>query len=248
VKRVLIIPAAGRGSRLNTTTPKVLFPVNGRPMVDYLLELYAPWVERTILIVHPSFAHAVEEHCSSRGFPIDFELQESPTGMLDAILTPWERVRALEPDSVWITWCDQVAVEPDTLQRLAAEEAAHPDAAVILPTLERREPYIHFQRDEQDRISGILHRREGDVMPEVGESDLGLFALSGDAYLNRLPAFAQANATGSATGERNFLPFIPWLRSRAPVHTFPAHNDMESVGVNDAADLALMENYLRSRA
>ena len=40
--RVLIVPAAGRGQRLGSSVPKVLVPVNGRPMLHHLLDLYAP--------------------------------------------------------------------------------------------------------------------------------------------------------------------------------------------------------------
>ena len=62
---MMIIPAAGRGSRLQSSMPKVLYPVAGRPMIDYLLELYAPFVDRFVLVLHPSFAEEVERHCAA---------------------------------------------------------------------------------------------------------------------------------------------------------------------------------------
>ena len=36
-----IVPAAGRGSRLGFDQPKILFPVAGRPILDWLLEFFA---------------------------------------------------------------------------------------------------------------------------------------------------------------------------------------------------------------
>ncbi len=48
-------------------------------------------------------------------------------------------------------------------------------------------------------------------MPDVGESDAGLFSLSRDAFLTQLPAYAVSLETGTGTGERNLLPFIPWI-------------------------------------
>lgn len=244
----MIIPAAGRGSRLNTTTPKLLYPVAGRPMIDHLFELYAQWVDRFVLVVHPSFEQEVRAHCASLPYAIDFDVQPEPTGMLDAILIPHEHIRNLNPHAVWITWCDQVAILPDTAARLAAhdERASHP--ALVLPTIKRSEPYIHFERDAQSEIVAIKHRREGDTMPAVGESDVGLFALSRDAYLRLLPLFAESVVPGEGTRERNFLPFIAWLRGRAPVSTFSALHDIESVGVNCAEDLMKVEAYFRQRA
>ena len=86
MKRALIVPAAGRGSRLGSDLPKVLYPVGGRPMLDILLELYEPRVDRVALVVHPSFEQRVEDHCRARGTEALVVLQPEPTGMLDAIL------------------------------------------------------------------------------------------------------------------------------------------------------------------
>src|SRR5262249_35864658 len=115
MKPVLLIPAAGSGSRLQSSVPKVLFPVNGKPMVDYLFTLYAPVVAQFILVLHPSFAQDVQRHCRTYALPIEYELQHVPTGMLDALLIPQERVRRSHLTSVWITWCDQVAIHPKTV-------------------------------------------------------------------------------------------------------------------------------------
>ncbi|MFN0109147.1 MAG: NTP transferase domain-containing protein [Blastocatellia bacterium] len=242
MKRVLIIPAAGLGSRLESEIPKVLYPVNGRPMLNYLFDLYAPVVSRFVLVLHPATVDRVLQHCSSLRLPVDFETQTSPTGMLDAILIPRDRVQSYEPDQVWITWCDQIGVHPRTVWNLA--EAAG-GATLAMPTIIKPEPYIHFDRNEQGAIVGLRQRREADTMPERGEGDLGLFGLSREAYLNLLPQFSEQVVAGSATKERNFLPFIPWLTQQgARVHTFPAFAEMESVGVNTKADLKLVAEYL----
>ena len=51
-------------------------------------------------------------------------------------------------------------------------------------------------------------------MPPVGESDMGLFSLSPDAYFNLLPQFGREATQATSTRERNFLPFLPWLVQR----------------------------------
>ncbi len=246
MNRLLIIPAAGLGSRLKSSTPKVLFPVNGRPMIDYLLDLYAPVVERFILVLHPSFEEAVRLHCAIHPLQIEYVLQESPTGMLDAILIPQERVRRYQPTSVWITWCDQIAVHPKTIMKLLKLSRQYSDTALIFPTVVRPNPYIHLIRNDWQEIVNILHRREGDDLPEVGESDIGLFCLSQEAYFDLLTDFSSGVVRGNVTRERNFLPFIPWLYGRAKVRTFPGHNEIESVGINTVIDLHRVENYLRN--
>jgi hypothetical protein len=216
-------------------------------MLDWLIELYRPWVDGVIVIVHPSFEDAVRTHLRLGDADAKLCLQRTPTGMLDAVLLADEHVRASSARRIWITWCDQVAVHPRTVARLAELSDAQPSVPLVLPVVRRRNPYVHLERGTDGRISRILHRREDDAMPDVGESEMGVFSLSREAYLDRLPEFAAVVAPGSATGERNFLPFIPWIAGRGEVVTFPAVDEREAVGINTLEDLRAMEGYLASR-
>jgi bifunctional N-acetylglucosamine-1-phosphate-uridyltransferase/glucosamine-1-phosphate-acetyltransferase GlmU-like protein len=244
---MLVIPAAGPGSRLKTPTPKLLVAVNGRPMLDRLLHLYRHVVDRVVVVVHPSFAEAVRSHVRALAAPVDLEVQQTPTGMLDAILLARRVVEQSDADRVWVTWCDQVGIHPETVRRLGALSDEHAAAPLILPTVRRPHPYIHLERDASTRIVRVLHRREGDAMPNVGESDMGLFSLSRAAYLEQLPAFAAQPEIGAATGERNFVPFIPWIAARGGVMTYPCVDEEEAIGVNTPEELLAIESYLAGR-
>jgi bifunctional UDP-N-acetylglucosamine pyrophosphorylase / glucosamine-1-phosphate N-acetyltransferase len=245
MERMLIVPAAGPGSRLGGSLPKILVPVNGRPMIHHLLELYTNAVQRVAVIVHPTMVTAVR---GTLGAAADMFVQHEPTGMLDAILLARPAVELHRPRRLLITWCDQVAIHPDTVARIRAATAPPADPPLILPTCRRTEPYTHLERDEAGRIRRILHRREGDPMPPIGESDTGVFDLSLHAYLDLLPQFARHVEQGSRTGERNFLPFMAWLSSRANVLTIPCVDPEEAIGINTPDELALIERYLRDRS
>ncbi len=246
MKRLLIIPAAGRGSRLGGSTPKPLVHVNGRPMLDHLADLYGPVVDATVVVANPAFAaDIVRWGRGVRG--VSVAEQTSPTGMLDAILLAAPFVREKAPDEIWITWSDQVGVLPQTVQRLADTSSAAPRPALTLPTVSRSHPYIHFERDTTGRIRRLLQRREGDAMPEDGESDMGLFAMTRETFEFDLQAYAREAPAGSATGERNFLPFIPWLAQRKTVSTFACTDPMEAVGINTPEDLRQVEAWIRTR-
>lgn len=245
--RLLVVPAAGIGSRLGSTLPKLLVPVAGVPMIDRILDLYRGWIDRVVVVVNPASAREVARHVEARHDtrPIDLVEQPAPTGMLDAILLAAPLAKGAA--AVWVTWCDQVAVHPRTIERLAAVTTAERTAPLVIPTVRRLHPYIHFARDQQGRIARVLHRREGDEMPHEGESDIGLFAISGRAFDDDLPRFAAGVEVGQSTRERNFLPFIPWLARTQRVVTFPCEDPMEAVGVNTPEDLKLVEEYLGRR-
>lgn len=243
--RVLVIPAAGSGTRLKSATPKALHPILGRPMLAHLLDRYRAIADRVVLVVSPTNANAIRAFTSTLDVDATFAVQETPTGMLDAILLGLEPARLLEPDHVWITWCDQIGISEDTVQRLAALSDKNPDAAVVMPTATMERPYIHLERADSGRITAVRHRREGDVMPDVGESDIGLFSLSHRAAFEFMPEYSARAVPGGSTRERNFLPFIPWVAPQADVITFPASHPMEAVGINDADDVARIEEHLR---
>jgi bifunctional UDP-N-acetylglucosamine pyrophosphorylase/glucosamine-1-phosphate N-acetyltransferase len=243
MERLLIVPAAGLGSRLGGSLPKLLVPVGGRAMIDRLLEMYAA-ADRVAVVVHPSAIDAVRERLGTKA---DVFVQRQPTGMLDAIMVARPAVEAHQPRRVTVTWCDQVGIHPATIAQLIAAAAPPHDPPLVLPTCQQRDPYIHFQRGADGAIQRVLQRREGDAMPAVGESDAGVFDLSRRAFLEWLPDYAASVDAGSGTGERNFLPFIPWAAARGAVATFPCVDLEESIGVNTPEELARIERYLRDR-
>jgi dolichol-phosphate mannosyltransferase len=244
---ILIIPAAGAGSRLQTSSPKFLVEVSGRPMIEWLVDLYRPYVSRIVLIVSPQGAEEARRRAAARELPMDVEVQKTPTGMLDAVLLAHDRVRQSAAARVWITWCDQVAIHPRTIARLSELSTIHVEAPIVMPVAFRKNPYIHLERDAQSRIVRVRHRREGDPMPEVGESDAGLFSFSRDAFLSRLPEYAVSLETGAGTGERNLLPFIPWISEFGDVVVFPCVEDIEAVGINTPEELKEVETQLARR-
>jgi NDP-sugar pyrophosphorylase family protein len=243
---MLVIPAAGRGSRLLASAPKPLVPVNGRPMLDHLLDLYTPFVDHVVVVAHPTFSAVIEQWARRYG-DISVAEQPAPTGMLDAILLARDAVREHDPEAVWITWADQVGVLPATVARLVeATRGAHPPA-LALPTVRRADPYVHFDRDATGRIVRLLQRREGDPMPDNGESDMGLFGLTREAFDGDLKEYARDVIPGGATHERNFVPFVPWLAQRKTVATFPCTDPIEAIGINTPDELRQVEAWLRTR-
>lgn len=219
-------------------------------MIDHLIDLCRPYVGAVVVVAHPSFTSQLRASLQAAwGGRVKCEVveQPAPTGMLDAILLATGAVVREQPDRVWTLWCDQVGVLPGTLVRLAAAEKAQPAPDLVFPTVPQDAPYIHFARDATGRIVGVLQRREHDDMPERGESDMGLFALSHKAYCTLLPQFALGATPGNGTAERNFLPFIPWLAVRGTVTTIACTDPREAVGINTPEELRAVEAWLRER-
>lgn len=243
---IMIIPAAGRGSRLQYDGPKLLYKLAGRPLLDYLIERYTPFIDQFVIVIHPDFEQAVEQYLEQVSADCVVDFQYEPTGMLDAIVEPMAKLRnqyGEQIQQVWISWCDQVAISEQTASTMSQLLKQTVSPCMVFPICEKQQPYIHMQRNEQGNIVKVLQRREGDDMPAVGENDCGLFGLSGEAYFNLLNEFSQVDQQfGSDTQERNFLPFISWLNGKAQVKTFSAQYEVESIGINTVDDAQFILN------
>jgi bifunctional UDP-N-acetylglucosamine pyrophosphorylase / glucosamine-1-phosphate N-acetyltransferase len=238
-----LIPAAGRGSRLGFEQPKILFPIAGRTILEWLVDLLQPFSTRFVLVLSPGGAPLVEE-AASRLLPgrCTIAQQPEPRGMADAVHCGLAHAQTRH---TLIVWGDQVALRPASLEFLMRLHQGIAQPAAVCPTLWRDRPYIHFERGESGRLLRVLQAREGDSMPERGESDSGVFLFRTEALRRYLPLLLDsAECVGKRTGEFNFLPIFPLLDN---LITAPIMTEAESVGVNSPADAAYLEKQLLAR-
>lgn len=242
-----IVPAAGRGSRLGFDKPKLLYPVAGRMIVEWLLDFLLPNCASIVFVLSPEGRQLVDEELA-RLIPgrYSIAIQEIPTGMGDAVSLGLDCVAT---EHVAIVWGDQVALRRSSVEACMRMQQSdlHPD--LTCPTVVRLNPYIHFERDGAGRITGLLQKREGDAMPAEGESDTGFFCFR-TARLKSLLAEVRGapGSRGNATAEFNFLPVIPLAARAGAVITPRVMTLEETVGVNSREDAALIEPFLRKKS
>ncbi len=240
-----VVPAAGRASRLGFHQPKILYPVAGRAILEWLLDFLAPSCSRLVMVLSPGGREVVEPELE-RLIPGRFAIviQELPLGMGDAVQVA---LPAVHTPRLALVWGDQVALRRASVDACLRLHAGPLEPTVTCPTVLRARPYVHFDRDAAGRISGLRQAREGDLMPDTGESDTGFFCFQ-TARLRELlgSSLADAGDRGRSTGERNLLPVIP-LAARQGLTVLTPHlmTLEETVGINSAADARLVESYLQ---
>jgi len=240
-----LIPGAGRGSRLGFDRPKILFPIAGATILDWLVRLLKPLCTRFVVVLSPDGAPLVEPLTSRLlADRHAIALQPEPRGMADAIQCGLPLV---ETQHTLIVWGDQVALRPSSLDfsMRIHQGIAQPDATC--PTLWRDRPYIHFERDVSGTVARVLQAREGDALPARGESDCGVFLFRTEALRRYLPVLLESTeCAGTRTHELNFLPIFPMIdREAGQLITLPIMTEAESVGVNSPEDAAYLEHVLQ---
>ena len=239
-----VIPAAGRGTRLGFLRPKILYPLGGRMILDWLLDFLAPNCASLVFVLSPEGAGevtaALEQRIPGRFVVV---IQETPTGMGDAVALALPHVRTRHAA---VVWGDQVALRRESVEACMRLHQGPLQPSVTCPTVLRANPYIHFDRDEAGCLVGLKQAREGDLMPQSGESDTGFFCFETGALGRLLDRLRAESSLGTATQEFNLLPVIPLAARQGVVLTPRVMRLEETVGVNTSDDAAIVEGYLGS--
>lgn len=239
-----VIPAAGRGSRLGYDKPKILYPIAGRPILDWLIDLLEPNCATLTFVLSPSGMDFVKPILETRlKGRYEIAIQEEPRGMADAI---YQAVPQVTTPYTLIIWGDQVAIRSETIRSLMKLQEGNSETVMTLPMVERDAPYVHYVT-ENGRFTQVFERREDADMPDVGLSDCGVFAFN----TNRLQEvfdleLSQGISYSRGTKEWNFLPMLPQFDTGGDSFcSLRLASLEETIGVNDVMDAGRLEKYLK---
>jgi bifunctional UDP-N-acetylglucosamine pyrophosphorylase / glucosamine-1-phosphate N-acetyltransferase len=234
-----LIPAAGRGSRLGADTPKILASLSEQDTIWSILHAkLAPLVDHIHLVLSPDGAAAFPPLPAG----VSTSIQPRPLGMGDAIFgagAVWTKF-----DAVLIVWGDQVFVSTDTLRRAVAALSS-PVRHGVLPVTRMAQPYVEYLF-EGTKLAKVLQSREGDRTEAGGFSDVGTFLLGTAGLAEVWDRYLAQAQRGSATGEINFLPFLPFLSAQGWVMTpLEVADATEARGINTQEDLAFFQKLYK---
>ena len=220
LERLLIVPAAGTGSRLKSTLPKLLVPVAGRPMIDHVLALYAGIVD------------------AGRDRRPAFRAGECPAAPRDSadaggVVRPAGTHRHARRDPAGAAGGrarigrDGCGSPGATRLRCVRRRSPHssglmmqsPEPPLALPTCRRVTiPTCTSIATAIGSPACVIAARATRCLTSAKRTRAcSIFLLM--AYLHDLPAYAASPEIGARTGERNFVPFVSWMSARGPVVT-----------------------------
>ena len=241
----VIILAAGKGSRMYSSTPKVLHPIAGMPMAGHVLTA-AKSVSSDIL-VHMVVGHGAEQvrDCFQGETGLNFIEQTEQLGTGHAVLQALPAVR--EDAKALILYGDVPLILPETLQQMVA--AADADKAMSLLTITMDDPtgYGRIVRDQYNDVIAIVEQKDAAAdQLEITEVNTGIMCIKQRDLANWLPALSNENAQG----EYYLTDVIEMaVRDEIAVKTIHPKDESEVTGVNSKAQLAGLERvYQRQLA
>ncbi len=234
--------AAGLGTRMRSSTPKVLHPICGRPMLAYVLDAaVAATGSRPLVVISPPVAQIADVFAGEA----DFAIQAEPRGTADAVATALRDLPAGVREIIVLSG-DVPLVDAGMLAELA-QARREVDAAVALISVDMDDPAAlgRVARGSDDRITGVVEFKDAtEDQRAITEINSGLYAFDADWLRLRIGEIEPSPVTGEL-----YLPeLIPLARrdDRAVV-TLEVGDDGTLLGINDRSQLADAELDMRLR-
>ncbi len=238
-----ILLAAGEGTRMRSSQPKVMHSVAGLPMIGHVLTSASAAGIGRFAVVVGSGAEAVRSFVGKAASNAQIFEQSERRGTAHAVLAAREAL-ADTADDVVVLYGDTPLVTAETIGRLRAEIAA--GAAVVVLGFRPADP-TGYGRLIVERGSLIAIREERDASPEerqIGLCNAGLMAFAGSGLLHLLATIGNDNAKGEY-----YLTDAVGIAAAAGLPVVAIEADADEVsGVNTRAELADVEAIWQQRA
>ncbi len=239
----LVVLAAGMGTRMKSSLPKVLHKAAGRSLLGHVLSASATLAPKhVVIVVGPNMdAVAIEAHAYVPGCQIITQQERKGTGhavsMAKDTLAGFDGV-------VLVLYGDVPLITAAALASVrAAVDAAH-DAAVL--GFEAADPsgYGRILRSKSGEVIGI--REHLDATSEEQKINLcnsGIICAKAGVLWTELPKIRNENAKG----EFYFTDFIEICAGQGNKIALAVCPEAEVAGVNDRLQLAEVESAFQSR-
>lgn len=248
-KTAAIVLAAGLGTRMRSTLPKVMHPVAGRPMVKHLLSTLAKLdLEKIVVVVGPDMPEleaAVAPHATA--------VQYERLGTGDAVKAGMDVLNkdgATFNGNVLVVYGDTPLIKEQTLNamleaRLPVEKRFAPTVVVLGFLPDDPGAYGRLVVDEEDGdLLAIVEAN--DASPEeldIGLCNSGVMCFDG-AFL---PSLLARLSDDNAKGEYYLTDCVGLAREDGFNCAVVEGDEEELIGVNSRIELALVETIAQDR-
>ena len=239
----VVILAAGQGTRMKSRLPKVLHPVAGRPMIDYVLRTARTVSPSTITLVVGHQADIVRRRLEGQA-DLGFVLQEPQRGTAHALQQAEEALSGRTGTLVLLSG-DVPLLSAATLRRLLdTHRTAGAAATVVTAIVDRPYGYGRIVR-VGGRIARIVEERDAAAAERgIREINSGIYAFDLEPLWDALRGIAAANAQGEF-----YLTDLVGIYGRRglPVETVVLESAHETRGINSRSELAEVSRIVRQK-
>jgi bifunctional UDP-N-acetylglucosamine pyrophosphorylase/glucosamine-1-phosphate N-acetyltransferase len=192
-----VILAAGQGTRMKSSQPKVLHQILGRPMIAYLLDTLREAGVNDIVVVVGHQAEAVQE--ALKEYKLRFVIQEPQLGTGHAVQVAMPAVPA-SAATVMVLCGDAPLISGESVAALRQLHEATA-AAVTVQTIELPDGahYGRVVRDASGRVAAVVQAKDSHDRPDllaIREINTGAYCFDAAFLVDGLRKIPKSPVTG----------------------------------------------------
>ena len=237
----VVILAAGQGTRMKSTLPKVLHPVAGQAMVRHVLDAAAALKPDRVVVVtgkgHERVAAAVA--------PARIAIQHPARGTGHAVMAALPALKGFKGDVI-VLFGDSPLLTPALMKDLLAARRAKSDPAAVIVGFRPLDPaaYGRLIVDAKGALQKIVEFKNATADERaVRLCNAGLMAFDGA----RLPALLKKLSDRNAQGEYLLTDTVEHANAKAWTCRVVEADPVEVMGINTRAELSVAEAAMQQR-
>ncbi len=241
---LIIVLAAGEGTRMKSKLPKVLHEIAGRTIIEHVLNASAPLGAKEVRLVVGTARELVQARVSSSFPNATFVVQEVRNGTGHAVQLALEERPHI--GTVLILAGDTPLLTTNTLKEFfGAHAVSQADASVLTAVTPEPFGYGRIIRDDQGNLIKIVEERDANpIEREIDEINTGVYLFDIAALRSALAGIK----SGNSQGELYLTDVIELMKVASQrVMAIGSTDYTETLGINDRSQLAECAAIMRDR-
>lgn len=237
-----VILAAGKGTRMKSTLPKVLHRIGGKSMVQHVLDAATKAGAKRNVVVVGFGGETVE---ATLGTQAEYVVQAEQLGTGHAVMQVSPLLQNFD-GTIMVLYGDTPLLRGETLAKFFAEhEKSKASATVLTACVNDPTGYGRVIRDDSGQVLKIVEQKDANSQEKaVNEINTGIYCFERVALLD---ALSKINCNNTQ-GEYYLTDVIGILaEAQAKVRALQVDDYEETLGINSRVQLADAEKILRRR-
>lgn len=230
----VVILAAGQGTRMRSSLPKVLHPIAGKPMAGHVVDTVRSLNAASIYLIVGHGAEKVRKTLAADDVVFVEQLEQLGTGHAVTQALP----KLSDASQVLILYGDVPLIKAATLEELLVH-ATDTSLGLLTVNLDNPNGYGRIIRDAKQQVSAIVEQKDANEdQLKVNEINTGILAVTSKQLKRWLPALSNNNAQG----EYYLTDIIAMAYQEGTlIQTVQPSTTAEVEGVNNRLQLAELE-------
>lgn len=244
MKTAAVILAAGKGKRMKSDLPKILHQLDGRYLVDYVINSARQAGIGDIILVIGYKHELVREKLADK--KVKFVVQEPQLGTGHAVQIAVPELAGFDGDLL-VLCGDMPFITSTTMKRLI-ETRRHTESAATVLTVKLDNPgsYGRIVRDREGYLEAIVEFKDaGDDIRQIKEVNTGAYCFDFKALLPVLKYLKAENVQSEYYLTDTISLF---KRKGLRVSALITDNANEGLGVNSQEELTAMETIIKEQS